>query len=101
VIDRKDTHAFSPTGRAIAVLSHEAWHLQGVADEGLANCYAFQSGVSVAIRLGLSPARARALMREQLATNASDSSSAPQYLVPAGCHDGGRYDLRPASSRFP
>jgi hypothetical protein len=101
LIDHKDTHAFSPTGRAIAVLAHEAWHLHGVSNEGVTNCYAFQSGVGVGRRLGLSPARARALMREQLATNAFDSSGAPQYLVPPGCHDGGRYDLHRSSSQFP
>ena len=89
------------TGRAIAVLAHEAWHLNGVADEGLANCFAFQSGVEVGVRLGLSEGRARALMREQLAANASDSASNPAYLVPAECRDGGRYDLKPASDRFP
>ena len=40
VIDKHDTHTFSPTGRALAVLAHESWHLRGVANEGLANCYA-------------------------------------------------------------
>jgi hypothetical protein len=101
VIDKHDTHTFSPTGRAIAVLAHEAWHLHGVADEGVANCYAFQSGVTVGMHFGLSASFARALMREQLADNASDSSSNPQYLVPAGCHNGGRYDLDRGSSAFP
>ena len=80
-------------GRAIAVLAHEAWHLHGVANEGLANCYAFQSGVKVGVDLGLSESKARSLMREQLATNASDSAGSPAYVVPQGCHDGGRYDL--------
>jgi hypothetical protein len=101
VIDKHDTHSFSPTGRAIAVLAHESWHLHGVADEGVANCYAFQSGVAVGAHLGLSTSFARALMREQLADNASDSASNPAYLVPAGCRDGGRYDLNPGSSTFP
>ena len=40
-------------------------------------------------------------MREQLADNASDSASDASYLVPAGCADGGRYDLHPGSSQFP
>jgi hypothetical protein len=101
VIDKHDRHTFSPTGRAIAVLAHESWHLRGVADEGLANCYAFQSGVAVGTHFGLPGSFARALMREQLADNASDSAGAPQYLVPAGCKDGGRYDLATGSSRFP
>ena len=101
VIDKHDTHSFSPTGRAIAVLAHESWHLQGVADEGLANCYAFQSGVRVGVRLGLSAPFARSLMREQLADNAADSASNPAYVVPAGCSNGGRYDLNPGASSFP
>jgi len=93
--------SFSRTGRAIAVLAHEAWHLHGVRDEGLANCYAFQSGVEVGVRLGLSPEKARALMREQLATNADDATGHPEYLVPPGCHDGGADDLHPNDSGFP
>ena len=101
LIDHHDSRSFSSTGRAIAVLAHEAWHLHGVADEGVANCYAFQSGVRIGVRLGLSSSRARALMREQLADNASDSASDPRYLVPAGCSNGGRLDLNRGSARFP
>jgi len=93
--------SFSATARAIAVLAHESWHLQGVSDEGLTNCYAFQSGVAVGVDLGLSESRARAMMREQLATNASDSAGDSRYLVPPGCHDGGEYDLDPGSHQFP
>jgi hypothetical protein len=93
--------SFSRTARAIAVLGHEAWHLNGVADEGVANCYAFQSGVGIGIELGLSEGRARAMMRQQLATNGSDSAGDPSYLVPTGCSDGGKYDLDPSSGTFP
>jgi hypothetical protein len=93
--------SFSGTARAIAVLAHESWHLNGIADEGVANCYAFQSGIDVGVHLGLSESRARAMMREQLATNASDSAADSRYLVPAGCRNGGEYDLRPDSDRFP
>jgi hypothetical protein len=93
--------SFSQTARAIAVLAHESWHLNGVSNEGLANCYAFQSGVTVGVNLGLSESRARSMMREQLATNASDSAGDSRYLVPPGCRDGGEYDLHPGSSRFP
>jgi len=93
--------SFSRTGRAIAVLAHESWHLRGVANEGLANCYAFQSGVGVGVDLGLSEGRARSMMREQLANNASDSGANTQYLVPPGCDNGGRYDLNPGSTAFP
>jgi hypothetical protein len=94
-------HSFPRTGRAIAVLAHESWHLHGVGNEGLANCYAFQSGVRLGVDLGLSRGRARAMMREQLGSNASDSAGNEAYLVPPGCHDGGPYDLRPGESGFP
>jgi hypothetical protein len=77
--------SFSQTGRAIAVLAHEAWHLRGEANEGLANCYGFRSGVQIGQNLGLSKSKARAMMEEQLATNASDSGPNSQYRVPSDC----------------
>jgi hypothetical protein len=93
--------SFSRTARAIAVLGHESWHLRGERDEGFANCYGFQSGVDIGVHLGLSEHRARAMMREQLATNASDSGPNSQYRVPSGCRNGGSEDLRPTASGFP
>jgi hypothetical protein len=93
--------SFSRTARAIAVLGHESWHLRGERNEGLANCFGFQSGVQIGADLGLSESRARAMMREQLATNASDSGPNSQYLVPSGCRNGGPEDLRPTSPAFP
>jgi len=67
------------------VLGHESWHLRGEANEGLANCFGFQSGVGIGVNLGLSRSRARAMMQEQLATNASDSGTNVQYRVPSNC----------------
>jgi len=93
--------SFSKTARAIAVLAHEAQHLRGVSDEGLANCFGFQTGVGLGVSLGLSEGEARSMMREQLATNASDSAGNDRYLVPPGCRNGGAYDLRPADGSFP
>jgi hypothetical protein len=98
---KDDEGSFSQTARAIAVLAHEAWHLQGETDEGIVNCYAFQRGVEIGRRLGLSDGTAARMMRQQLADNATFARSAPEYLVPAECRDGGRLDLNPASSRFP
>jgi hypothetical protein len=93
--------SFSRTARAIAVLAHESWHLRGEANEGLANCYGFQSGVQIGQNLGLSESRARAMMREQLATNGSDSATNVAYRVPSSCRNGGVSDLRPETSSFP
>jgi hypothetical protein len=95
------TQSFSRTARALAVLGHESWHLQGVRNEGLANCYGYQSGVEIGVHLGLSEKTARAMMREQLATNASDSGPNVQYRVPSGCHDGGTDDLHSETTGFP
>ncbi len=96
-----DEGSFSQTARAIAVLAHESWHLRGEANEGIANCYAFQSGVSLGRRLGLSERTAARMMRQQLADNATVARSAPAYLVPAECRDGGSLDLAPGRSPFP
>jgi hypothetical protein len=97
----KDEVRSSQTGRALAVLAHESWHLRGVRNEGTTECYALQSGVGVGERFGLSEGRARQLMREQLAENTLHSGESPEYLVPAECRDGGRLDLAPNVERFP
>lgn len=96
-----DEGPFSQTARAIAVLAHEAWHLQGVRNEGVANCYAFQSGVELGRRLGLSRGTAARMMRQQLAENAIQARAAPAYLVPAECRNGGELDLDASTGRFP
>jgi hypothetical protein len=91
----------SQTGRALAVLAHEAWHLRGLSDEGTTECYALQTGVELGQRLGLSEGTARQLMRQQLTENVLHSRSSPEYLVPPECRDGGPLDLKPGASRFP
>ena len=91
----------SQTGRALAVLAHEAWHLRGIRDEGTTECYALQSGVALGQRLGLEEGVARRLMRQQLTENNLRSGAAVEYLVPPSCRDGGELDLDRGSSRFP
>lgn len=93
--------SFSQTARAIAVLAHEAWHLRGEADEGVTNCYAFQSGVELGERLGLPSGTAAQMMRQQLAENTIQARSAPAYRAPPACRNGGSLDLAPGSERFP
>ena len=92
---------FNQGARAIAVLAHEAWHLRGVSDEGLTECYALQSGVTLGERLGVSADTARRMMRRQLVENSLRLGSTAEYRVPAECRDGGRLDLNPGSARFP
>jgi hypothetical protein len=89
------------TGRALTVLTHEAWHLRGVSDEGTTECYALQAGVETGQRLGLSADTARRLMRQQLVENTRRGQASPAYRVPPACRDGGRLDLKPDSAQFP
>ena len=89
------------TGRALAVLAHEAWHLRGVRDEGTTECYALQSGVDLGRSLGLSTSTARQMMRQQLTENVLHARGSFEYVVPSDCEDGGRLDLDPGTSRFP
>jgi len=91
----------SQTGRALAVLAHEAWHLRGVGDEGTTECYALQSGVQLGQRLGLSDSTARQMMRQQLVENALRSGASTEYLVPPECRNGGGLDLDEGDNRFP
>jgi hypothetical protein len=91
----------SRTGRAVAVLAHEAWHLRGERDEAKTECYALQSGVELGERLGLSEERARQLMRQQLTENALRGAGSFEYRVPPDCRDGGALDLDTGSSSFP
>jgi hypothetical protein len=92
---------FNQGARALVVLAHEAWHLRGVSDEGVTECYALQSGVELGQRLGLSADTARRMMRRQLVENSLRIGSTAEYRVPAECRDGGRLDLDLNLSRFP
>jgi hypothetical protein len=94
----EDEVRFNQTGRALAVLSHEAWHLRGVGDEGTTECYAFQSGVELAQRLGASEETARRMMRRQYVESANRSGD---YRIPPECREGGRLDLTPEGGPFP
>ena len=91
----------SRTGRALAVLAHEAWHLRGVGDEGATECYALQSGVELGERLGLSDGTAQQLMRQQLTENALRGAASLEYRVPPECRNGGSLDLDPTRTSFP
>jgi hypothetical protein len=91
----------SRTGRALAVLAHEAWHLRGIDDEATTECYGLQSGVALGVRLGLSEGTARQLMRQQLTENALRGAGTFEYRVTSECRDGGRLDLAPDDTAFP
>jgi hypothetical protein len=83
---------------AVNVLSHEAWHLAGVREEAIAQCYALQTNAATAVRLGATPEDAEALasfvVRDVQPALPSDYRS-------SDCHDGGPLDLRPDRGNWP
>lgn len=91
----------SVTGRAIAVLAHESWHLRGERDESTVECYGLQSGVAVGQRLGLDEQTARRLMAQQFTENRLRGLETAEYRVTEECRDGGRLDLAAADDTFP
>ena len=83
---------------AVHTLTHEAWHLRGVKDERITECYAIQTDEIVAARLGASPSLARAIAHYYTTEKYTQLSS--NYQTPA-CRNGGRYDLNRGSRVWP
>jgi hypothetical protein len=84
---------------AVHVLSHEAWHLRGVLDEGTAECFAYQTDSEVAQRFG-----ATSLQGDLVASfieSRGAAASRPEYRPPAGCNPRGRLDLHPETASWP
>jgi hypothetical protein len=83
---------------AVNVLSHEAWHLAGVRDEAVTQCYALQTNADTAMRLGANEADARAIagfiLREVQPALPADYRS-------GDCYEGGPLDLHPHRPSWP
>ena len=82
----------------VVTLAHESWHLRGVTDEAMTQCYAIQTVEQVARRLGVSPQNAHVIA----VWVALDDAAAPvgQYHSPE-CHPGGEYDRHPETPDWP
>ena len=77
---------------ALSVLAHEAFHLQGIKTEAVAECYAIQSVPRLAHALGASPQQAAAMA---IAVWKLQYPTMPaQYRSPE-CRPGGSLDRRP------
>lgn len=83
---------------AAHTLAHEAFHLRGYQDEGVTECYALQNTAFVAERLGVRTQLAKEL--QQWLYMRGYPNEPTDYRSP-GCVDGGPFDLRPQSRRFP
>jgi hypothetical protein len=88
----------SELAMAVDVLTHESWHLRGVADEARAECNALQTMASTARALGATPAQAAALARGQYAES---YPRMPDHYRSEQCAEGQAMDLRPDDPRFP
>jgi hypothetical protein len=84
---------------AVHVLSHESWHLAGIRDEALAECYAVQTDAVIADRLGATPGQASAIATWAFRSNNQVGTSA--YRFSSDCSAGGRHDLDPYTAAWP
>jgi hypothetical protein len=86
---------------ALAVVSHESYHLLGYRNEAQVECYGMQSIWFVANRLGASVAEAQSLASFYAARMYPlRRTQSPRYWS-AQCRDGGTYDLRRSLARWP
>lgn len=83
---------------AAHALAHEAFHLRGVADEGVAECYAMQNTAFVAERLGVRPRVAERL--QQWVWDRGYANEPDEYRSGA-CAAGGPLDLTPQTPGWP
>ena len=83
---------------AIQTVAHEVWHMRGIGEESTTQCYGMQTTAAVAIRLGLSPARAAQIQHWVFVKGYPDM---PDEYRTSACHNGSRLDLNPASAVFP
>jgi hypothetical protein len=83
---------------AVNVLSHEAWHLAGVREEAIAQCYALQTNAATAVRLGATPEDAEAVASFVLR---DVQPALPSDYRSSDCHDGGPLDLHPDRGNWP
>jgi hypothetical protein len=86
---------------ALAVVSHESYHLLGYSNEAQVECYGMQSIWFVASKLGASVPEAQAIA-SLYATKMYPlrRTQTPQYWSPQ-CRNGGTLDLRPSLARWP
>ena len=83
---------------AVDVLTHEAFHMSGIQDEGLTECRSLQAMAWAAQELGTTAEQGRALATAHYGWGYRDL---PERYQHAGCAEGGELDERPGDPRFP
>jgi hypothetical protein len=83
---------------AVQTLAHESFHMRGVRDEAVTECYGLQWTAYVASQLGADTLHAEALARVAWAVG---YDQLPDEYQSGDCRNGGRLDLRPGVAEFP
>jgi hypothetical protein len=83
---------------AIDTITHESFHLRGIADEAVTECYSLQTMHWTATQLGATDEEGRTLASLIYETTYPDM---PDQYRSGACADGGKLDLNPADPRFP
>jgi hypothetical protein len=83
---------------ALVVLAHESWHMRGFLGEAPVQCWAVQTVEFVARRFGIAPDDARTIA---VYVALQDAASPTGEYHSVECRPGGKYDLHPATVRWP
>jgi hypothetical protein len=82
----------------VVTLAHESWHLRGITDESITQCYAIQTVEQVARGLGVSAQNAHVMAVRVALEDAATPAGQYHSLE---CHPGGRYDRHPETPDWP
>jgi hypothetical protein len=94
---RCDKRAFQDV-LAVHTLAHEVWHLRGIHDEAITECYALQTTAQAALLLGADTQHADAAALYSITWFYPHEPS--EYRT-GKCFNGGPLDLRPADPNWP
>jgi len=83
---------------ALHTLAHESFHLRGIAEEAVTECYAMQTTAQVAVSLGIPSRQAAQIQRWVWDKGYPNEPS--EYSTPF-CANGTRLDLHPGSGAWP
>ena len=83
---------------AMHTLAHESFHMRGIGEEAVAECYAMQTTATVAVALGVPSERAAQIQR--WVWDKGYPNEPEEYSTPS-CHDGTSLDLHRTSNVWP
>lgn len=92
---------FPQRTHAVNTLAHEAFHLVGVRDEAIADCYAMQTIERVAVELGADPAFAVEMAAWMWSWYERYQETKPPEYVTPDCREDGPLDRSPGDGRWP